>query len=106
MSISKIAPDKMRGSFYTSALVSLELFTDSAIHSMTAYTDFDCYTTLSAIGRIRSKFCIKLNCTYSYNSYYLIPQCRVLPRNRSSGPGGSRRDRPALPAYQAVTIRQ
>ena len=45
MSISKIAPDKMRGSFYTSSLVSLELFTDSAIHSMTAYTDFDCYTT-------------------------------------------------------------
>lgn len=45
MSISEIAPDKMRGSFYTSALVSLELFTDGAIHSMTSYTDFDCYTT-------------------------------------------------------------
>lgn len=45
MSISEIAPFKMRGSFYTSALVSMELFTDPAIHSMTAYTDFDCYTT-------------------------------------------------------------
>lgn len=45
MSIAEIAPDKMRGSFYTSALVSLELFTDGAIHSMTSYTDFDGYTT-------------------------------------------------------------
>lgn len=45
MSISEIAPDKMRGSFYTSALVSLELFTDPAIHSMTALTDWDLYTT-------------------------------------------------------------
>lgn len=45
MSISEIAPDKMRGSFYTSALVSLELFTDPAIHGMTASTDFDLYAT-------------------------------------------------------------
>lgn len=41
MGISQIAPDKMRGSFYTSALTTLNLFTDPLIHSMTASTDFD-----------------------------------------------------------------
>lgn len=45
MGVSEIAPSKMRGSFYTSALVSLDLFTDPAIHSMTAQTDFDPYVT-------------------------------------------------------------
>lgn len=41
MGISEIAPTKMRGSFYTSALVTLDLFTDPHIHTMTASTDFD-----------------------------------------------------------------
>ena len=41
MGISQIAPSKMRGSFYTSALTALDLFTDPMIHSMTASTDFD-----------------------------------------------------------------
>lgn len=41
MGISNIAPSKMRGSFYTSALTTLDLFTDPLIHSMTADTDFD-----------------------------------------------------------------
>ena len=41
MGISEIAPSKMRGSFYTSALVTLDLFTDPNIHTMTAATDFD-----------------------------------------------------------------
>lgn len=43
--ISEIAPSKMRGSFYTSAVVNLELFTDPAIHTMTSTTDFDCWST-------------------------------------------------------------
>lgn len=41
MGISQIAPSKMRGSFYTSALTTLDLFSDPLIHSMTASTDFD-----------------------------------------------------------------
>lgn len=45
LGVSDIAPKNMRGSFYTSALVSLDLFTDPAIHSMTALTDFDPYAT-------------------------------------------------------------
>lgn len=43
--ISNIAPEKMRGSFYTQALVSLDLFTDPNIHTMTAATDFDIEAT-------------------------------------------------------------
>ena len=41
MGIAKIAPEKMRGSFYTSALTTLDLFDDPGIHAMTAMTEFD-----------------------------------------------------------------
>ena len=41
MGISQIAPEKMRGSFYTSALTTLDLFSDAPIHTMTSGTDFD-----------------------------------------------------------------
>ena len=41
MGMSQIAPSKMRGSFYTSALATLDLFTDPQMHAMTASTDFD-----------------------------------------------------------------
>lgn len=43
--ISNIAPAKMRGSFYTSAITTLELFIDPNIYSMTCDTEFDIYTT-------------------------------------------------------------
>ena len=43
--IQNIAPSKMRGSFYTQGLVSLDLFTDPDIHTMTAITDFDMEAT-------------------------------------------------------------
>lgn len=45
MDIAEIAPSRMRGSFYTSALVTLDLFIDPTIHAMTNGTDFDYYTT-------------------------------------------------------------
>ncbi len=45
MDIAEIAPSRMRGSFYTSALVTLDLFSDPSIHAMTNDTDFDYYTT-------------------------------------------------------------
>lgn len=41
LSIAEIAPSKMRGSFYTSALTTLDLFNDPYIHSMTSDTSFD-----------------------------------------------------------------
>lgn len=45
MAIAKIAPEKMRGSFYSSALTTLDLFDDPGIHAMTAMTEFDHLTT-------------------------------------------------------------
>ncbi|WFD10852.1 VirD4-like conjugal transfer protein, CD1115 family [Tepidibacter hydrothermalis] len=41
LSISEVAPSKTRGSFYTSALTTLRLFTNPLIHSMTEKSDFD-----------------------------------------------------------------
>lgn len=43
--IALIAPEKMRGSFFTSALVTLNLFTDPDIYDMTRTTDFDMHGT-------------------------------------------------------------
>lgn len=45
LDIAEIAPEKMRGSFFTSALVSLSLFTDPDIYDMTRQTDFDIHGT-------------------------------------------------------------
>lgn len=41
LAISEVAPSKTRGSFYTSALTTLRLFTNPLIHSMTKTSDFD-----------------------------------------------------------------
>lgn len=43
--ISEMAPEKMRGSFYTSALTTLRLFTSLDVYNMTYMTDFDIYNT-------------------------------------------------------------
>lgn len=45
LDIAKIAPEKMRGSFYTSALVSLELFATPDMYDLTCQTGFDIYST-------------------------------------------------------------
>lgn len=39
--IARIAPDKTRGSFFTSALTTLKLFTSESIYSMTCSSDFN-----------------------------------------------------------------
>lgn len=39
--IARIAPDKTRGSFFTSALAALKLFTSDSIYSMTCESDFN-----------------------------------------------------------------
>lgn len=43
--ISELAPSRMRGSFYVSALVTLKLFMAPEIYDMTHITDFDLYAT-------------------------------------------------------------
>lgn len=40
-SIARIAPEKTRGSFFTSALVTLRLFINSSIYGMTCKSEFD-----------------------------------------------------------------
>lgn len=42
LAIGEIAPSKTRGSFYTSALTTLRLFTDHMIADMTSASSFDC----------------------------------------------------------------
>ena len=39
--IARIAPDKTRGSFFTSALTTLKLFTSDSIYTMTCESDFN-----------------------------------------------------------------
>jgi type IV secretion system protein VirD4 len=56
VAISDIAPSRTRGSFYTSALTTLKLFTSNYIHAMTAYSDFD----LKDIGRKKTALFIIL----------------------------------------------
>lgn len=47
--IARIAPDKTRASFFTSALTTLKLFTSESIYSMTCSSDFD----LKDTGKIK-----------------------------------------------------
>ena len=47
LSISDVAPSRTRGSFYTSALTTLRLFTSKSIYSITHASDF----TLTDLGR-------------------------------------------------------
>lgn len=41
MAIARIAPEKMRGSFYSSALAAMELYADPGMHELSKVTDFD-----------------------------------------------------------------
>lgn len=78
LGVSEIAPSRMRGSFYTSALVSLDLFTDPAIHCMTATTDFDPYITGE---RKRAVFIIlpdHKSTYYSLASLFIYQQYQML----------------------------
>jgi type IV secretion system protein VirD4 len=43
LSVGEIAPSRTRGSFYTSALMTLKLFTNPLIADMTSTTDYDGY---------------------------------------------------------------
>lgn len=78
MGISEIAPSKMRGSFYTSALTTLDLFTDPKIHKMTSTTDFD--PVLTGI-RKRAIFLILPDYKTTYHdlaALYIYQQYQIL----------------------------
>lgn len=87
MAIAKIAPQKMRGSFYTSALATLDLFQDPHIHAMSALTDYDYVTTGD---RKRAIFLIlpdERSAYYSLAALYVYEQYQALVQYADSHGG-------------------
>ncbi len=87
MSIAKIAPTKMRGSFYTSALTVLDLFDDPGIHAMTSVTEFD---HLATGDRKRAIFVILPDAESTYYplaSLFVFQQYQMLVRRADSNGG-------------------
>lgn len=87
LAIAQIAPEKMRGSFYTSAMTALDLFTDPSIHAMTAYTDFD---HLATGDRKRAIFIILPDedaTFYSVASLFVFQQYQLLVRRADENGG-------------------
>lgn len=87
MATAKISPEKMRGSFYGSALMTLDLFTDPGIHSMTAVTEFDHLTTGD---RKRAIFIILPDAKSTYYplaSLFVFQQYQLLVRRADENGG-------------------
>ncbi len=87
MSIAKIAPEKMRGSFYTSALATLDLFDDPGIHAMTAATEFD---HLATGDRKRAIFLLlpdAVSTYYPLASLFVFQQYQMLVKRADENGG-------------------
>lgn len=87
MAIAKIAPEKMRGSFYTSALTTLDLFKDPHIHTMTSATGFD---HLATGDRKRAIFIIFPDAEATYYplvSLFVFQQYQLLVRRADENGG-------------------
>lgn len=87
MGIAKIAPEKMRGSFYTSALTTLDLFDDPGIHAMTSVTEFD---HLATGDRKRAIFLILPDAESTYYplaSLFVFQQYQLLVRRADQNGG-------------------
>ena len=87
MGIAKIAPEKMRGSFYTSALTTLDLFDDPGIHAMTSVTEFD---HLATGDRKRAIFIILPDAESTYYplaSLFVFQQYQLLVRRADENGG-------------------
>ncbi|MBP3673474.1 MAG: type IV secretory system conjugative DNA transfer family protein [Oscillospiraceae bacterium] len=87
LGIAQIAPEKMRGSFYTTALTSLSLFDDPDIHTMTACTDFD---HMATGDRKRAIFVIlpdENSTYYPLASLFVFQQYQLLVRRADENGG-------------------
>lgn len=87
MGIAKIAPEKMRGSFYTSTLTTLDLFDDPGIHAMTSVTEFD---HLATGDRKRAIFLILPDAESTYYplaSLFVFQQYQLLVRRADQNGG-------------------
>jgi type IV secretion system protein VirD4 len=80
LSVSEIAPSRTRGSFYTSALMTLRLFTNPLIADMTSQTDYD----PMEVGRKKTAIFIILpddrKTYYSLASLYCTQQYQMLSK--------------------------
>lgn len=87
MAIARISPERMRGSFYSSAINTLDLFNDPAIHAMTALTDFD---HLATGDRKRAIFIIlpdEKSTYYSLASLFVFQLYQMLVKRADSNGG-------------------
>lgn len=87
MAIAQISPTKMRGSFYSSALVTLDKLSDPTIHAMTAVTDFD---YLATGDRKRAIFIIlpdERSTYYSLAALFVFQQYQSLVRRADENGG-------------------
>lgn len=87
MAIAKIAPEKMRGSFYSSALTTLDLFDDPGIHAMTSVTEFD---HMATGDRKRAIFIILPDAESTYYplaSLFVFQQYQLLVRRADENGG-------------------
>lgn len=88
MDIAEVAPTRMRGSFFASALGTLSLFTDPNLYGMTSQTDFD----VSATGERKRAIFIVLpedrGTYYSIASLIVYQQYQLL--SESSDHNGNR----------------
>lgn len=76
--VAEIAPSKMRGSFFTAALVTLSLFSDPNIYDMTCMTDFDAGATGDKKRAIFIILPDDKSTYYSIASLYMYQQYQML----------------------------
>jgi type IV secretion system protein VirD4 len=87
LSISDVAPSRTRGSFYTSALTTLRLFTSRAVHSITHRSDCD----IADVGRKKQAMFIILpdeKTTYYPIASLMVSQLYELLVYQSDARGG------------------
>jgi len=87
LSISEVAPSKTRGSFYTSALTTLRLFTNPLIHQMTDTSDLK----LQDFGEKKQAIFIILpdeKTTYYSLASLFVNQCYMQLVKNADGRGG------------------
>jgi type IV secretion system protein VirD4 len=92
MSISDVAPSRTRGSFYTSALTTLRLFTSKSIYSITHTSDFQ----LSDIGQKKQALFIILpdeKTTFYPVASLIVSQLYELLANLADTRGGRLKQR-------------
>ncbi len=87
LSISDVAPSRTKGSFYTSALTTLRLFTSRAVHSITHKSDYD----IADIGHKKLALFFILpdeKTTYYPIASLMVSQLYELLVHQSDGRGG------------------